>query len=129
MNTIRKYKIKTIFGETIDVTFIHTRAIISSTDPRVDQVCTCILRRQDSVATVSATTIKNPNDTHDTDIAERQAFKKCIDRLYYAESIPFFGRLSLKHKTISSFYRHQLYKAKHKTVDEINQALVLAEGS
>jgi hypothetical protein len=123
MNTIRRFTIKTIFDEPVDVTFIHTQAQVDSNDPRVNQLCTCVVRLQSSVATTSATVVKNPNDAHDINIAEAQAFKKVLDRMYYAESIPLFGKIHLKHKTVCSFYRRQLYNAKRASESEINRAL------
>ena len=123
MNNIRKYKIKTIYNEPVDVTFVHTTVPISSVDKRVNQVCTCIVRRQNSLFTASETVVKNPNDQHNFDIAEHQAFKRVIERLWRSQSIPFAGRSILKLKTISSFYRQQLWEAKNKSEDEINRAL------
>jgi hypothetical protein len=122
-DTIKRYTRKTIFDEPLDVTFIHTQAQVDSNDPRVNQLCTCVVRLQNSAATFSATTVKNPNDAHNMNIAEAQAFKKVIDYMYYAKSIPLFGKIHLKYKTVSSFYRRQLYLAKKKTENEINRAL------
>jgi hypothetical protein len=125
MDTVRRFTIKRMDGGKADVTFIHSVAKIDSTDERISQVCTCIVRKPDTLFTIADIAIKNPNDTFNRELAERQAYKYAIERIYrnaVRGYRPTANSVVPKEKFMH-YYRKQLFKAKNKSEDYINLQL------